>query len=65
MGLGIVEIPLTGEIGILSAELEGLPGDPADRIITATALLRGHTLLTGIFTLHHQILPEPNYRDTY
>ena len=39
LGLGIVEIPLTGEIGILAAELEGLPGDPADRIITATALL--------------------------
>jgi len=47
LGLGIVEMPLTGEIGILAAELEGLPGDPADRIITATALLRGHTLLTA------------------
>jgi PIN domain nuclease of toxin-antitoxin system len=47
LGLGIVEIPLTGEIGILAAELEGLPGDPADRIITATALLRGQTLLTS------------------
>ena len=47
LGLGILEIPLTGEIGILAAELEGLPGDPADRIITATALLRGQTLLTS------------------
>ena len=47
LGLGIVEIPLTGEIGILAAELEGLPGDPAERIITATALLRGQTLLTS------------------
>ena len=47
LGLGIVEIPLTGEIGILAAELEGLPGDPADRIITATALLRSQTLLTS------------------
>ncbi len=47
LGLGILEIPLTGEIGILAAELEGLPGDSADRIITATALLRGHTLLTS------------------
>ncbi len=47
LGLGIVEIPLTGDIGILAAELEGLPGDPADRIITATALLRGQTLLTS------------------
>ncbi len=47
LGLGIVEIPLTGEIGILAAELEGLPGNQADRIITATALLRGQTLLTS------------------
>ena len=47
LGLGIEEIPLTGEIGILATELEGLPGDPADRIITATALLRGQTLLTS------------------
>ena len=47
LGLGIVEIPLTGEIGILAAELEGLQGDPTARIITATALLRGQTLLTS------------------
>ena len=38
---------MTGQIGILAGELDGLPGDPADRIITATALLRGHTLLTA------------------
>jgi len=47
LGLGIEEIALTGEIGILAAELEGLPGDQADRIITATAMLRGQTLLTS------------------
>ena len=47
LGLGIEEISLTGEIGILAAELEGLPGDQADRIITATAMLRGQTLLTS------------------
>ncbi len=47
LGIGITELPLTGEIGILAAELDGLPGDPADRMITATALLRGHTLLTA------------------
>lgn len=45
--LGIEEIPVTGEIGILAEELQGLPGDPADRIITATTLLRGHTLMTS------------------
>ena len=45
--LGIEEIPVSGDIGILATELEGLPADPADRIITATALLQGHTLLTA------------------
>jgi PIN domain nuclease of toxin-antitoxin system len=45
--LGIVEVPLTGEIGIRAAELEGLNGDPADRIIAATATSQGATLLTA------------------
>ena len=47
LDLGIEEIPVSGDIAILSTELEGLPADPADRIITATALLRGYTLLTA------------------
>ena len=47
LDLGIIEASVTGQIGILAGELDGLPGDPADRIITATALLRGHTLLTA------------------
>ena len=47
LDLGIIEAPVTGQIGILAGELDGLPGDPADRIITATALLQGHTLLTA------------------
>ncbi len=37
LDLGIIEAPVTGQIGILAGELDGLPGDPADRIITATA----------------------------
>ena len=45
--LGIVESPVTGQIGILAGELAGLPGDPADRIITATAMVRNATLLTA------------------
>ncbi|MDO8751682.1 MAG: type II toxin-antitoxin system VapC family toxin [Dehalococcoidia bacterium] len=45
--LGIAEVPMAGDIGIIAAELDGLPGDPADRIIMATALLRGCTLLTA------------------
>ena len=35
---GLTEIPVDGEIGARAATLEGLPGDPADRIIVATAL---------------------------
>ena len=45
--LGIQEIPVSGGIGILAAELENFPRDPADRIITATALTRGATLITA------------------
>ena len=47
MELGILETPVTGQIGILAGELEGLPGDSADRIITATAMVRNATLLTA------------------
>ena len=45
--LGIKEIPLTGHIGIRAVELDGLPGDPAHRIITATAMAQGATLITA------------------
>ena len=47
LSLGVEEIPLTGEIGILSTEIEGLPNDPADRIIAATAVRIGATLVTA------------------
>jgi PIN domain nuclease of toxin-antitoxin system len=43
---GIEEIPVTGKHGIASAELPRLHSDPADRIIIATALAEGLTLLT-------------------
>ena len=45
--IGVDEIPLSGDIGILSTELEGLPNDPADRIIVATAMTIGATLVTA------------------
>jgi PIN domain nuclease of toxin-antitoxin system len=44
---GATEIALDGEIGILAARLGGLHGDPADRIIVATALVRRAVLLTA------------------
>lgn len=47
LSLGLVEIPLTGSIAIAAATLEGFHGDPADRIIAATALERGARLITA------------------
>jgi len=46
LGLGLVEIPVDGDIGIAAAQLD-LYGDPADRLIVATAQLKGATLLTA------------------
>ena len=45
--LGIVEVPVSGDIGILATELEGFPPDPADRIIAATGMIHGATLITA------------------
>jgi PIN domain nuclease of toxin-antitoxin system len=44
---GLIEYPVTGDIGIVSAELENVHGDPADRLILATALAHGATLITA------------------
>jgi PIN domain nuclease of toxin-antitoxin system len=43
---GITEVPLTGDIAILAANLD-LHGDPADRFIAATAITHEATLLTA------------------
>ena len=43
---GLDEIPISGQIGIRAIGLNGLPGDPADRIIVATAL-DGYRLVTA------------------
>ena len=45
--LGLVEIPVDGEIGVSAVHLEHLHGDPADRIIMATALSREAVLITA------------------
>ena len=47
LDLGIVEVSMSGDIGILAAQLDGFPADPADRIITATAMALGATLITA------------------
>lgn len=48
---GIHEEPLDGEIGISAAELPDSHADPADRMLVATAILRGLTLITADDTL--------------
>ena len=47
MEQGLIELPITGEIGIKAAALESFHGDPADRLIAATALQHSLTLLTA------------------
>ena len=45
--LGISEVPISGDIAIAAARLPEFHGDPADRLITATALVNGATLVTA------------------
>jgi len=47
LSAGVTERPVDGAIAILSTHLDGLHGDPADRIIVATALAHGATLVTA------------------
>jgi PIN domain nuclease of toxin-antitoxin system len=47
LAAGIQEVPLTGDIGVLAAELDGLHGDPSDRFIVATAIAHDATLMTA------------------
>lgn len=44
---GLLELPLTGEIALLSVELAHLHADPADRFIAATAVAYDATLVTA------------------
>ena len=44
---GLRELPLTGDIAILAGELQGLHGDPADRMIAATAIAHEAVLVTA------------------
>jgi PIN domain nuclease of toxin-antitoxin system len=47
MDQGLIEIPVAGNIGIMAATLSDFHRDPADRIITATALHHGAQLVTA------------------
>jgi PIN domain nuclease of toxin-antitoxin system len=44
---GIVELPLTGDIALISVHLQNLHGDPADRFIAATAIAHDAILMTA------------------
>lgn len=44
---GIQEISVDGEIAIAAGELSATHGDPIDRMLVATALVRGITLMTA------------------
>ena len=44
---GLIELPVTGEIGIKAATFERFHGDPADRLIAATALKNSLALVTA------------------
>lgn len=45
--MGLIEIPVSGRIGIHAANLERFHGDPADRLIVATAQSAGAPLFTA------------------
>ena len=44
---GLVELPLDGEIALAAGAIKDLHGDPADRMIVATALHHGASLMTA------------------
>ena len=47
LGAGLIEFPVDGAIGTQAADLNGLPDDPADRFIVATALHYRAELVTA------------------
>ena len=44
---GLIELPVDGSIGVRAVDLDGLPDDPADRLIVATALHHRAELVTA------------------
>ena len=44
---GMIELSLDGVVALRSLDLTGLPDDPADRFIAATALVYGAVLMTA------------------
>ena len=44
---GAIELPIDGEVAIRALGLAGLPEDPADRFIVATAIMNDAALITA------------------
>lgn len=47
MSKGLIEIAVTGDIGVRAAALADFHKDSADRLIVAAALAGGHQLVTA------------------
>jgi PIN domain nuclease of toxin-antitoxin system len=47
LAAGLVELPIDGDVGIRAVRLGGLPSDPADRLIVATALHHDAALMSA------------------
>ena len=56
---GLSEVPLSGSVAIIAAALTEFHGDPADRIIVATALEEGMVVVTA----DKKILSWPGLKD--
>jgi PIN domain nuclease of toxin-antitoxin system len=47
LAAGLLELPVDGATAVRSVELGGLPDDPVDRLIIATAVGQGAALMTA------------------
>jgi PIN domain nuclease of toxin-antitoxin system len=47
LAAGLLELPVDGATAVRSVDLGGLPDDPVDRLIIATALAQGAALMTA------------------
>ena len=58
LAAGVREIALDGAITVRALDLDGLPDDPADRFIVASAILNNAVLLTAdekLLGWHHTL----------
>ena len=54
---GLIEVPISGDLGIRAVGFDPFHGDPADRLITSTALMNSAVLLTADARLLNSSLP--------